>query len=367
MAELGEDIHLLTYGQGDDVELGDVSIFRTPPLRMLGGIPTGPSLKKLVHDGFFFIYAALLLVRHRYDYVHAHEEAVFIATVLKPLFRFRLLYDMHSGLPEQLANFSYTRSRPLNALFRWAERAALRKSEAVIVVCPALLEHAKSLVDEEHKIVLIENSLFDPVELSEDPSPIEPNESIEVASTLAAEGHELIVYTGTLEVYQGIQLLLESFADFSRDFPKAYLLLVGGSPRQVRYYQNIVEQLSISDRCRLAGSVPHSLAAYCNDLATLLVSPRLTGRNTPMKIYAQIASGIPLIATRIESHTQILNDDVAILVAPNKRDLANGMRRALEAPDEARDKAINARILYEEKYARAAYVRGTQKVLALLR
>jgi glycosyltransferase involved in cell wall biosynthesis len=367
MAQLGEEIHLLTYGQGHDVQLGDVRVFRTPRLRMLGRIPTGPSFRKIVHDGFLFLYAVLLLTRHRYDYVHAHEESVFIASMLKPFFRFKILYDMHSSLPEQLANFQYTRSRLLNAFFRWAEGGALKKSEAVIVVCPALLDYARSRVEEKHKIVLIENSQCDPVEFVDVPSYIEPNESIETASNLAADGHELIVYTGTFEPYQGIQLLLESFAELGEDFPETVLLLVGGSPRQVHHYQRMAEQLGVSDRCLLTGTVPHSVAVSFSDLATILVSPRLTGKNTPMKIYSQLASGIPLVATRIESHTQVLNDDVAILVAPNATDLASGLRRALQAPNEARRIAVNARAHYEQNYSHAAYVGGTEKALALLR
>ena len=46
-----------------------------------------------------------LLARHRYAVVHAHEEAVFWCRFLKPVFRFRLIYDMHSSLPQQLENF----------------------------------------------------------------------------------------------------------------------------------------------------------------------------------------------------------------------------------------------------------------------
>ena len=37
---------------------------------------------------------------------------------LKPLFRFRLIYDMHSSLPQQLTNFEFTKSRLLIGVFR---------------------------------------------------------------------------------------------------------------------------------------------------------------------------------------------------------------------------------------------------------
>jgi hypothetical protein len=49
------------------------------------------------------------LARHRYDAVHAHEESVFWCRFLKPFFRFRLIYDMHSSLPQQLSNFQFSK------------------------------------------------------------------------------------------------------------------------------------------------------------------------------------------------------------------------------------------------------------------
>ncbi len=134
MADLGEEIDLLTYGQGRDVDVDGVRIVRTPRLRLLGKIPVGPSFLKLLHDVMILAYAFVLMIRHRYEYVHAHEEGVFIACILKPFFQFQILYDMHSSLPEQLTNFAYTRSKLLIRIFAWAEHKVLLKSDAIIVV-----------------------------------------------------------------------------------------------------------------------------------------------------------------------------------------------------------------------------------------
>ncbi|NIP26551.1 MAG: glycosyltransferase family 4 protein, partial [Phycisphaerae bacterium] len=37
-----------------------------------------------------------------------------------------------------------------------------------------------------------------------------------------------IVYTGTFETYQGLDLLLNSIPLVKKDFPEAYLIMVGG-------------------------------------------------------------------------------------------------------------------------------------------
>ena len=48
----------------------------------------------------------------------------------------------------------------------------------------------------------------------------------------------------------------------------------------------------------------------------ILVSPRIRGTNTPLKIYSYLRSGKPIVATDLLTHTQVLSDGVARLVAP---------------------------------------------------
>ena len=110
-AELNVEVDLLTYGVGSDVEIPGVRIIRIPRFSWLGEIPVGPSMTKLFLDIFIFIWMVMLLCRHRYDFVHAHEEAVFFALILRPIFRIKLVYDMHSSLPQQLSTFKFTKSK----------------------------------------------------------------------------------------------------------------------------------------------------------------------------------------------------------------------------------------------------------------
>ncbi len=79
---------------------------------------------KLFLDIFILLQAIRLLWKNEYDFVHAHEEAVFICRILKPLFKFRMIYDMHSSLPQQLTNFQFSRSRALIRKFEWLLVAA---------------------------------------------------------------------------------------------------------------------------------------------------------------------------------------------------------------------------------------------------
>ena len=100
--------------------------------------------------------------------------------------------------------------------------------------------------------------------------------------------------------------------------------------------------------------------------ASVLVSPRIEGTNTPLKVYQQLASGIPLVATDIESHTQVLDDSVAFLAFPEPGPYARAIVQALTRQEDAAERARRAQRLYREKYSRASYTEKMRQVLAMV-
>jgi glycosyltransferase involved in cell wall biosynthesis len=165
-AELGAEVDLLTYGEGQDVDIPGVRMVRIPHFPFLGSVKIGPSKLKLFLDIFIVLWTIGLLIRNRYDLVHAHEEAVFICPLLKPIFRFKLVYDMHSSLPEQLTNFKFTTSKLLINTFRKLEEICLHTADATITICPSLYDYALGVVGDPRKVCLIENSVLDEVRLA---------------------------------------------------------------------------------------------------------------------------------------------------------------------------------------------------------
>ena len=370
ICELGHEVDLLTYGQGEDMNIPGCRIVRIPALRWLGPVRVGPSMLKLLLDCLMVLWTVGMLLRRRYDAVNAHEEAVFWCRGLKPVFRFRLIHDMHSSLPQQLYNFQFTRLRILHWLFRRLERSAARAAEAVIVVCPALYDYARTLTTDHDKIVLIENSLSDPVSFANGaPVSAAAQERVESADQwLSARNPErVLIYAGTLEVYQGIDRLLEALSVVLRQLPEAGLLIVGGSPHEVEHYRDFATRIGVSASVHFTGQVPQEEAQRLVTLGAASISPRFAGDNTPMKIYQLMAAGVPLIATRIESHTQVLNDDIAILSGVSTDSLAEAMLQVLRDSTQARGKAERARQWYDEYYGRGAYEMKMRRVLALVR
>ncbi len=366
LSELGADIDFLTYGEGLDPDIPNVRIYRGPRFAWLGHVKTGPSMLKLFLDVFIAAQTVGLLIRHRYDVVFAHEEAVFICRFLKPIFRFKLVYDMHSSLPQQLTNFNYTKSRIIHYIFNKLERSSINASDAVITICPELATHVSHIVEDPSKHHLIENSIHELVKLKGGEETGEIQQSSGDITDLPIDRY-CFVYAGTFERYQGIDLLIRSFGLVVQRRPDAFLLIVGGNTTQIDSYRCLVEKEGLEDDCRFTGTVSQRLAHLYMRSADALLSPRTEGINTPLKIYHQLASGIPLVATNIRSHTQVLNDEVAFLADPEIEEFGAAMITAMSDHGAAKTKTENAMRLYEKKYSRESYVRKLSTLLNGLR
>lgn len=364
IAEQGVEIDMLAYGAGEDIDVPGVRLIRIPRLRFMEPIPVGPSAKKLFLDMIMVVWTIGLLLRRRYEVVHAHEEAVFWCRFLKPIFRFKLIYDMHSSLPQQLVNFAFTKSRALIGTFKALEDNALKAADAVITICPDLRDYALKSGVKHDRHLLIENSIFDDVLLK---APRTEQQKVARAAEVAFESaHPVILYAGTFEAYQGIDVLVNAFARVLERRPDARLLLVGGTDEQVKKIRNLVAQLQLNHACTLTGRVSKTDAMRFTRAAQVLVSPRLHGTNTPLKIYEQLASGKPLVATKIWSHTQVLDDQVCYLVDPEPQSLADGIVAALDDLGRNTERATRARALYEREYARPIYVGKIQRLLEIV-
>ena len=136
-SERGHHVDVVTYHEGRDVALEHVTLHRIPRLPFVRRIRPGFSWKKIVCDVFVLLAAVRLAARGRYDLIHAVEEAVFVALLLKWIFGIPYVYDMDSSLAQQLTE-RLPALRPARSLLAACEGLALRHAAAVVTVCDAL-------------------------------------------------------------------------------------------------------------------------------------------------------------------------------------------------------------------------------------
>ena len=357
ISELGHQVDLVTYHLGRDIQIDNVNIIRIPNIPFIKKVKVGPSKTKILLDLLIIIKVLSLLGRNRYDLIHSHEEAGFFCTWLSKIFSIPHVYDMHSSLPQQLTNFKFTDSVLFRRLFERLEKATIDHAAAVITICPDLYAYAKR-INSNKNCVLIENTL----NYNQIFPDVKENTS-ELRERFNLNNKTVALYAGTFEPYQGLDLLIEGAQKVVKDFPKVVFLLVGGSPDQVTQYKKMVSKKALGDYFIFTGSVsPASVGSYL-EIADILLSPRIEGTNTPLKIYSYLRSGKPIVATYHPTHTQVLSDDVAVLTDCTPEGFAQGIKLLLSNPHLGKELGERAQRLAEEKYSYDAYLAKTKEVL----
>jgi glycosyltransferase involved in cell wall biosynthesis len=360
LTALGHQVDLVTYPFGQNVSIPGLRVFRSLRPPFVRGVRIGPSLAKIPLDALLSVTAIRRAFAGGYDAIHSHEEGGLIGAVLAKVLRVPHLYDMHSSLPQQLTNFAFSRSPVVKRAFLAIERFMIRRSRVVIVICPSLEETVKA-IEPGARTVLIENAPGSADDVAT------PEQAAAVRASLGlADSTPVVLYTGTFEAYQGLDMLFEAMAIVRQTRPDARLVLAGGRSDQVARARDQARAAGIDEVTLFAGERPASeIPAYLL-AADLLVSPRSRGTNTPLKIYQYLRSGKPTVATRLLTHTQVLSDETAILTEASPQAFAEGLLAGLT--DHVRAAAVGrrARELAETKYSYDAYLERTRQACAAL-
>lgn len=313
LGEQGHSVHLLVFHEGVEITIPNVTIHRSARLSFIKNIKPSLSLKKIICDFFVFTKCLQLLRANRFDLIHAVEEAVFMAMVMKKFFRIPYVYDMDSLMSLQLVE-KFPALHRIQPGMEWFEKKAVVSSNGIIAVCQTLEDTARKFAPDKLIVRLEDITLLADA----------PEEKDSLRERYSITGL-ILMYVGNLEKYQGIDLLLEGFKEALHQQEDLNLVIIGGSQDDILVYQQRTQQLGIASRVIFCGQRPvNQLGSYLAQ-ADILVSPRTQGNNTPMKIYSYLDSGRPVLATRLPTHTQVLDETISYLVEPAVEDMAAGI------------------------------------------
>ena len=353
LGELGHHVDLVTYPIGRDVELPNLRIFRSLRPPFVRKVRIGPSLTKVVLDALMLLTIARRVWSEKYDAIHSHEEMGLVGVWLAKWLRIPHLYDMHSSLPQQLSNFKYSKSASLRAIFNWMEDQMVHKSDVVITICQELQDTVAQMGVADRSL-LIENVMGGDV----DEPPSRSPQDVRAAWGIAADA-PLALYTGTFEGYQGVDMLIDAAAIVAKRRPDARVLVVGGEAEQVAAAKARAQATGAGAIMVFTGQQPAKEIPGFVQACDVLVSPRIRGTNTPLKIYSYLRSGKPIIATNLLTHTQVLSNEIARLAEPSAEPFAAAILDLIERPDERARLSVAARAVAQAKYSRESYLKRT--------
>ncbi|MBD3281862.1 glycosyltransferase [Candidatus Uhrbacteria bacterium] len=159
----------------------------------------------------------------------------------------------------------------------------------------------------------------------------------------------ILLYTGsykTMGVEKGIDEILLALKKIHTK--GVYFVAVGGSDKDIAYYQQVAKNIGIEEYVVLLGRVDQSTLAKFQKSADLLLMPfpdraHYRFHMTPLKMFEYMASKRPIIASKLPSIQAILNQEAAYFVKPgDAEDLAKKIDQILNNSEEAELIADNA-------------------------
>lgn len=169
---------------------------------------------------------------------------------------------------------------------------------------------------------------------------------------IGSDGRTGVVFVGRLAPEKGVAVLLDAAA-----VVPGVVRVIGGGP-----LAPLVEQAGAAGHVAHLGSLPRSSVVEELRRSIALVLPSVWFEGFPLVVLEAFASGTPVIASRIGSLAEVIEDGVTgLLVRPNdSADLGKRIQWAIDHPDEMRGMGVTARLRYEARF------RGQAHLAALL-
>jgi glycosyltransferase involved in cell wall biosynthesis len=321
--QLGHRVDVVTFPLGEDFKAEGLRIHRARNPAGVRSIPVGFSLRKLVLDAALTVELWRRLRRGSYSVVHAVEEAAFPAAWLARQHGCHLIYDMHSRLSEGLRAAPGLGRGPLHRLAVVAEHWLLRVADVVVTSkglgpVAQVARPGRPVFEWQFSGVLGEGCGKSPEALRTDLD-IPP-------------GAPVVLYAGTFSKYQGVDLLLDAAREVLRTVPRAVFVLVGAEPRELEMALAAVARLELGKQVRLLPRQPREAIPDYFRLASVLVSPRTTGDNIPLKVFDYLNAGQAIVATDIPPHRTVLDESTALLAPPTPSEFGAAIAAVLQDP-----------------------------------
>lgn len=194
-----------------------------------------------------------------------------------------------------------------NSRVRSVFRPILRRARAVVTVSETLRNEALELLQlDPEKLICIPNGV--------DPEPCSLSEARELAEFFEIDPDaRLLISVGTLLPRKRAELLVEAM---SAPQLSGYTLLLCGRTSETAYLERIrgdISRLGLSGRVKILGQIaPHDVPKLMKLSAAYITASEFEGR--PNAVLEAMAAGIPIIASDIPAHAEILSDGRGMLV-----------------------------------------------------
>ncbi len=255
----------------------------------------------------------------RPDLIHAHSPVLVGLPALHVARRHRLpfVYEVRDLWENALVDRGrFGRRSPQYQLARRGETFVLSKAGAVVTICETLKAELEGRLRGQRRVHVVANGV--------DVDAFQPRpQSDEARRTHGLGGKRVILYVGTFQPYEGLELLVRSMARVLDRHPDAHLAIVGGSASlayrgatlrgtQEELLSRVIQELDLGAHVMMTGRVPHEEVADLYSIADCVVYPRIltrtTSLTTPLKPLEAMAMGKAVAVSDLPPMKELVRD-----------------------------------------------------------
>jgi glycosyltransferase involved in cell wall biosynthesis len=233
--------------------------------------------------------------------------------------------------------------------FEWLQHTAIRRFDAVVAVSRPQVSYLREQGIAAEKIHLVPNAW--------------------AAGTPALSRHEarralgiadddpLVGWVGRLSHEKGADVFVQSLAKIRDASPRASVL---GDGAELSKLQALARALGVDRQVQWHGTIPDAGRLF-PAFDVFVLSSRTEG--TPIVLFEAMATGVPIVATRVGGVPDVVSDNEAALVpADDPSALAHAIRSTLENPTLATERAERARRRLWSEFEAAEWLRRYERI-----
>jgi len=287
---------------------------------------------------FFYTSFVFLTKRHlseRYDLIHVHSVPDFevYAALVPKLTGAKIILDIHDIVPEFYScKFKTSEQSLIYKCLLLVERLSIAFSDHVVISNHIWEKRLISRSTRQEKCTTIMNY---------------PDECIfGNCESHRNEKKLILIYPGTLNWHQGLDIAVEAFERIKDRAPQAEFHIYGDGPAKDNL-ESMVKKYHLEKRVMLKGAVPIDEMAKLIACADLGIVPKRNdsfgGEAFSTKTLEFMQLGVPIILSKTKVDDFYFDDSIVKFFTPeNPEDLADAMLELIENEQYRRELAINA-------------------------
>ena len=272
--------------------------------------------------------------------IHGIEEAGFLAAVLSRIFKTYCIFEKHSD-HRSYKNKSILKNLLLT-IYAGIEKLSVKLADAVICTGPGLEQQVQLMQTgtKAYNINDIPSSLNEPSFQNTE----------KIRNKLLHNATEVIItYVGSFAIYQGVDLLFSAIPPTVTQAPNARFIIIGGNDTEIAERKNELRLNNVIHNVTFLGKIPPDILPDYLAASDILLSPRGSGVNTPLKVLDYMKAGGAIIASDHPSNKLLLDDNTAVFAQAEARAFSDAIVSLIQDPDRRRSLGENCRHLYKKK------------------